>query len=94
MKLSPLALACTLATLWGATMLLMTWWIILFDGSMTEPTMLGRLYRGYAITPLGSVIGLAWGALDGFLGGLIIAWVYNFFARRLPASRAAGTSAP
>jgi len=57
----------------------MTWWIIAFDGSSTEATFIGQLYRGYTITPVGSVVGLAWAVVDGAIGGAIFAWIYNFF---------------
>jgi hypothetical protein len=29
------------------------------------------------MSPLGSVIGLLWGLVDGFIGGLVFAWLYN-----------------
>ena len=86
MKINVLALAVTLGFLWGVTIFLMTWWIIMFDGALTEPNLLGRLYRGYRITPAGSVIGLVWGLIDGFIGGAVIAWVYNKLVDRLPTA--------
>jgi len=48
-----------------------------FDGATEEITFIGRLYRGYSITPVGSLIGLVWAFADGLIGGLIFAWVYN-----------------
>lgn len=39
--------------------------------------VLGHVYRGFNISPLGSVIGLVWGLCDGFIGGLILAVIYN-----------------
>ena len=73
------ALACGL--LWGIGLFLITWWIIAFDGSTNEPTLIGRIYRGYNISPLGSLIGLAWALPDGAIGGAILAWLYNLIAR-------------
>ena len=46
-------------------------------------TFLGRVYIGYAISPLGSVLGLVWGFVDGLIGGAIFAWLYNLLASRL-----------
>jgi len=40
-------------------------------------TFLGRVYRGYAVTPLGSLIGMIWAFVDGLIGGAIFAWLYN-----------------
>ena len=73
------ALACGL--LWGAAVFLVTWWIILLDGSSSDPVFLGRIYRGYAVTPIGSVVGLAWALVDGAIGGAILAWLYNSLRR-------------
>jgi len=74
------ALACGLV--WGLGLFILTWWIIAFDGSSNEITLIGRLYRGYNISPLGSIIGLVWALADGTVGGAIFAALYNWIARR------------
>jgi len=85
MKLDVRAFALSCALVWGAGLFLMTWWIIAFDGATAEVTLIGKVYRGYSITPLGSVIGLIWGLLDGLIGGAIFAWLYNLLgSRRAP----------
>jgi len=87
MKLStkPFALSC--AVIWGLGLFVLTWWIIAFDGATRDPTIIGRVYRGYTISPLGSFIGLVWGFVDGLIGGALFAWLYNLLAAR--ASRSA-----
>jgi hypothetical protein len=80
MKLNVKAFAVTCGLVWGLGLFCLTWWIIAFDGSFTEPTLIGKLYRGYTITPLGSVIGLVWAFFDGLIGGAVFAWVYNRLA--------------
>ena len=87
MKLDVKAMAITLGLIWAVTLFGMTWWVIAFDGATGEPTLIGRLYRGYTISPRGSVIGLIWALPDGFIGGALIAWLYNFFARKSGASQ-------
>jgi len=82
MKLNVKAFALAVALVWGLGLFILTWWIILFDGSTGETNLIGQVYRGYNISPMGSLIGLAWGLADGLIGGLIFAWVYNFFAGR------------
>ena len=77
MKLNVRAFAFTCAILWGLAMFLMTWWVIIFEGAWGDPTILAHVYRGYSMSPLGSVIGLLWGLVDGFIGGLVFAWLYN-----------------
>ncbi len=83
MKLNVKALALTGGIWWGVGLFLLTWWVIAFDGATGEPTLIGRLYRGYSISPVGSVYGLVWGFFDGLIGGAIFAWLYNIIAARL-----------
>ncbi len=82
MKLNLKAFAITCALVWGCAIFFLTWWIIAFDGVTREVTLIGRLYRGYSISPSGSIIGLIWGFFDGLIGGAIFAWIYNRIASR------------
>lgn len=94
MKLNVWAFAIAGAILWGLAVLLVTWWIISFEGQTGEVTMLGHVYRGYNISALGSLIGLAWALVDGFIGGLIFAWLYNLLVGCMTKSEAAAPAAP
>jgi hypothetical protein len=69
----------------GVGLFLLTWWVILLDGASHEAVFIGRIYRGYAITPLGSIFGLIWGFVDGLIVGAIFAWLYNMFSIRSTA---------
>ncbi|HDS84603.1 MAG TPA: hypothetical protein ENN97_05335 [Phycisphaerales bacterium] len=80
MKLNIKAFGLTCGIVWGLGLFFLTWWIIAFEGSDSGATFLSRVYRGYTITPVGSLVGLVWGAIDGWIGGLIFAWVYNALA--------------
>jgi hypothetical protein len=82
MKLDVKAFAWTCGLMWGAGLGAITWWVILFDGPSTEPTFIARVYRGYSLTPLGSLIGSAWALFDGLVGGTVFAWLYNKLAHR------------
>ena len=88
MKLNIKSFALTCGLVWGFALFLLTWWIIAFEGSTAEPTLIGRLYRGYSISPAGSIIGLAWGFGDGLIGGAIFAWLYNLVSRRTQSQEA------
>jgi hypothetical protein len=90
MKLNVKAFALTCGLLWGIGLFVFTWWIIAFDGATGEVTFIGRIYRGYSISPGGSFIGLIWALLDGdgLIGGAIFAWLYNLIATRLPSRTA------
>ena len=80
MKLDIRAFAVTCAIVWGLGLLIATWWIIALDGSSDRATFLGSIYRGYTITPVGSLIGLFWALVDGLVAGAIFAWLYNMLA--------------
>lgn len=88
MKLNVRAFALTCGLVWGVGLFLLTWWIIAFDGATGEPTLIGRLYRGYSISPAGSFIGLIWAFVDGLVIGAIFAWLYNFVAARISSKEA------
>jgi hypothetical protein len=83
MKLNVKAFALTSALVWGFGLFCLTWWIIAFDGATGQTTLIGRIYRGYNISPSGSVIGLIWALGDGFVGGAIFAWLYNLITARV-----------
>ena len=79
-KLDVRAFAATTALILGLGLFFLTWWVIAFDGVSGDPTLIGRIYRGYTVTPVGSLIGLAWDLVDGLIGGAIFAWLYNQLA--------------
>ena len=82
MKLNVKAFALTFGLVWGLGLFILTWWIIAFEGATGDRTFIGWVYRGYNISPCGSIIGLAWALVDGAIGGAIFAWLYNLIAAR------------
>jgi hypothetical protein len=82
MKLNVKAFALTCGSIWGFAIFLLTWWIIAFEGSTGDVTLIGRIYLGYNISPTGSIIGLVWAFIDGLLFGALFSWFYNFVGRR------------
>jgi hypothetical protein len=82
MKLNIKAFSLTFGIIWGSGLFCLTWWIIAFNGVTGEATIIGQVYRGYNISPTGSLIGLIWAFADGAIGGAIFAWLYNFFVSR------------
>ena len=67
----------TLGIFGATTMFLLAWWLILIGNAEGPPTLFERVYIGYSFTPLGSVIGAAWGFVDFGFVGVIFAWLYN-----------------
>jgi len=89
MKLNVKAFALACGLVWGVGIFLLTWWIIALDCATGEVPFLGQLYRGYSISPTGSIVGLIWASLDGAIGGAIFAWLYNLIAARRSSEKQA-----
>lgn len=83
MKLNVKAFAITSGLLWGLGVFTLTWWIIFFDGATGDTLIIGKIYRGFSVSPTGSFIGLGWGLLDGYVGGAIFACLYNKLASKM-----------
>jgi hypothetical protein len=79
-KFNVWALGLTSGLMFGLGLFFITWWIMIFEGTVGDPIWIGRIYRGYSVTPLGSIIGLIWGFCDWFVGGVIFGWLYNLIA--------------
>jgi len=88
MRLDVKAFALTCGLVWGFGVFFLTWWIMAFDGATGQMTILGQVYRGYRLSPLGSVVGLIWAFPDGLIGGALFAWLYNLLAGRLSGGEA------
>lgn len=82
MKLNVKAFALTCGLIWGFGVFGLTWWVIFFEGSTHDLFVLGHIYRGYDISPLGSLVGCAYALVDGGVGGAIFAWLYNSLSTR------------
>jgi hypothetical protein len=87
MKLNVKAFALTCSLIWGFGLFALAWWIMAFEGPTGEVTIIGQIYRGFSISPLGSLIGLGWALADGFVVGLVFAWLYHVLNSRSGYSR-------
>ena len=76
------ALALTAGIFGAATMFFLAWWLILTGNTEGPPTVFERIYIGYSFTPMGSVIGAAWGFVDWGIAGAVFAWLYNWIKKR------------
>ncbi|AHE66660.1 bacteriophage holin [Legionella oakridgensis] len=77
---SPLALGLSLGIVWGISLFIMGLSAYFFAYGEIFVTSVGTLYVGYDATILGSIIGGIIGFIDAFIGGVIVAWLYNFFS--------------
>jgi protoporphyrinogen oxidase len=78
-KLDRVALGLSLAMASGVVLFLATLCIVLKGGTAVGPNLalLGQFFPGYSVTWSGSVIGLAYGLVTGFLAGWIFALARN-----------------
>jgi hypothetical protein len=79
-KLSVKGLTISLGVAW-AVFVLFIGWAAIFGWGTKCVEVLSSLYIGYAPTFIGGIIGAVWGFIDGAIGGLIIALVYNAMVR-------------
>ena len=79
MNLNIKAMAIAFGLVWGISLFVITWCIILLEGSSDTTTFIGKFYIGYSLTPVGSLFGLMWGIIDGAIGGVMFGWLYNKF---------------
>lgn len=54
-------------------------WLVLKGGEVVGPHLglLGNFFIGYDVTFVGSLLGAAYAFVLGYIGGLIIGWIYN-----------------
>jgi hypothetical protein len=83
-KCQPLALGVAIGVLWALYVFLAAIFAM-FDWGVPVVEVLASLYIGYAASIGGAVVGAIWAFVDGFIAGVVIAWVYNMVAREAPA---------
>lgn len=76
MKISVKATAFAFGLTWALGVLLLGLMSI-FGWGQKAVEVLGSIYLGYQPTVFGSLIGAIWAFVDGFLGGLVFAWLYH-----------------
>ena len=88
MKLSTKAMGLTLGLLWGGCVLVVGLAHLIWPGyGVAFLGAVSSIYPGYDVGGFGSVIvGTLYGLIDGSVGGVILAWLYN----KLVSTTAAG----
>ena len=81
-KLDIKAFGLAAGILWGASLIIMGIIAMGAPGYCGDfVAAVGSKYVGYNATILGSIIGGIWGFIDAGIAGLILAWLYNKFAK-------------
>ena len=80
-KCQPIALGVAIGILWAAYVGFLAI-IAMFDWGTALVASLASLYLGYGASIVGAIIGAVWAFIDGFIAGVVIAWVYNIVAKQ------------
>ena len=86
MQLSIKAMALTVGLLWGGSILFIGLMSLFSPGYADEfLKIVSSLYPGFQHSgSLGDVlVGTTYSLIDGAIGGVLIAWLYNLFAKRI-----------
>ena len=79
-KFNVMAFSFACGLTWGVYVFLIAliamWWGI--GSKIIE--IIGNFYIGVDASVGGAFLGLGWAFIDGFIGGLIFAFLYNYFA--------------
>ncbi len=86
MKLNVKAFALTIGIVWSLLVFLYTWWLIVqsayFQVELPQKILLEYLYPYYSVSPLGSLLGLIYGFVDGLIVGAGVSWLYNLISSK------------
>ena len=82
-RCQPLALGIAIAVLWAFSVLCLGIFAMFGWGTALVET-LASFYIGYGASIVGAIIGAIWAFLDGFVAGVVIAWIYNVVAKHTP----------
>lgn len=81
MKLKVHAFAMAVGVYWGVCVMVCTL-LAVYTGYLNDMMqLLVGIYPWYQVTVAGAFIGLGIGVVDGFIAGMIFAWLYNLMAK-------------
>ena len=82
LRLNATAQGVVTGLLVGLAVFLATNWLILKGGTVVGPhlSLLSQYFIGYRVTFVGSLIGFVYASLCGFVGGYLVARMYNWIA--------------
>jgi hypothetical protein len=80
MKLKPMALGVAGGVLWGGSLMVLTWVAMQTGYAQNFLNAISAFYPGYSVSLSGSLIGLALGFVDAFVGLYVLTLLYNWLA--------------
>jgi len=79
-RCQPLPLGIAIGVLW-AVYVLFVGIVAMFGWGVALVDALSSLYIGYEASIIGAIVGAIWAFVDGFIAGVVIAWIYNLVAK-------------
>jgi len=79
-RCQPLPLGIAIGVLW-AVYVLFVGIVAMFGWGVALVDALSSLYIGYEASIIGAIVGAIWAFVDGFIAGVVIAWIYNMVAK-------------
>ena len=80
-KLNPKAMGLSFGILWAASIIFMGLLAIVCSWAQPFVDVISVMYLGYTASIIGCMIGALWGFIDAFVGGFLLAWLYNKFIK-------------
>lgn len=80
-KLSASALGLACGVLHAICMVVVALGVWMFGWWAGSVALISEWYPGFGPSFMGLVAGAFWGFLEGFVGGYLLAWFYNKFAK-------------
>ena len=87
-RLDAVSLGLAFGIMWALGVFILGIMAAAADWGTEIVALMSSVYSGFDPTFAGSLIGAAWGFVDGGVGGLLIAWLYNVILARRQAARA------
>ncbi len=81
MELRRRAFGIAVGLTWGLSVLLVTWWLLLWNSTGFTISKIGSIFWGYTYSWIGGIVGFVWGFIYGFIVGFLIALFYNYSLR-------------
>jgi hypothetical protein len=79
-KCQPIALGVAVGIVWSIGVFF-AGIFAMFHWGNAFVDVIGSFYIGYGASLLGAVIGALWALADGFVAGVVVAWIYNAVAK-------------
>ena len=87
-RLDAISLGLAFGIMWALGVFILGIMAMAADWGTEIVVLMSAVYLGFDPSIAGSLIGAAWGFVDGGVGGFLIAWLYNVILTRRQASRA------